>query len=56
MLVKNSLPPSPVREYRKEIEYLYARLSVVDELIESLQAYDRFRGQSELLTPKRKSA
>jgi hypothetical protein len=44
LFVKNELPASvPVPEYRKELEYLYARRSAIDSLIESLEEYDRFR-------------
>ena len=40
---KEPTTPSPVLAYRKKLEYLYARRSAVDNLIESLQDYDRFR-------------
>ncbi len=44
LFVKKELPASPpVPEYRKELEYLYARRSAIDSLIESLEEYDRFR-------------
>ena len=44
MFAKKELPASaPVPAYRKELEYLYARRSIVDTLIESLKDYDRFR-------------
>ena len=44
MFAKKELPAStPVPEYRKELEYLYARRSAIDALIESLEDYDRFR-------------
>ncbi len=33
----------PARRLKKELEYLYARRSAVDLLIESLERYDRFR-------------
>ncbi len=43
---------SPVPAYRMELDYLYARRSAIDTLIESLEEYDRFRAagtnQSEL--------
>ena len=29
--------------YRRELQYLYARRSAIDSLIESLEEYDRFR-------------
>ena len=44
MFVKKVLPASSTRAYRKELEYLYARRSAVDALIESLEQYDRCRG------------
>jgi hypothetical protein len=52
----NKKPPdsAPAPVYRKELEYLYARRSAIDSLIESLEDYDRFRGnrtaESELQT------
>ena len=41
----NKEPPVPASAlaYRKELEYLYARRSAIDSLIESLEDYDRFR-------------
>jgi hypothetical protein len=36
-------PPAPVPAYRKELEYLYARRSAIDSLIESLEEYERFK-------------
>jgi hypothetical protein len=53
------VPPAPTAGrtyYRKELEYLYARRSAVDALIESLQDYDRFRAASAATPPKRKLA
>jgi hypothetical protein len=45
---------SPVPAYVLELDYLYARRSAIDTLIESLEEYDRFRSggskQSELQT------
>jgi len=40
-------PPVPSTDinYRKQLEYLYARRTTIDALIESLQEYDRFRAQ-----------
>jgi hypothetical protein len=44
MSANKELPASaPVPEYRKELEYLYARRCAIDALIESLEDYDRFR-------------
>ena len=55
MFAKKELPAStPVPAYRKELEYLYARRSAIDSLIESLEDYSRFRAihtdESELQT------
>ena len=33
----------PARGVRKELQYLYARRSTIDTLIQSLEEYDRFR-------------
>jgi hypothetical protein len=46
---------SPARLNRKELEYLYARRSAIDSLIQSLVEYDRFRTRRLELT-KRKTA
>ena len=44
MFAKNETPMSAsVLAYRQELEYLYARRSALDRLIESLEEYDRFR-------------
>ena len=40
--------------YQQELEHLYARRSQIDDLIESLQEYERLR--SENLQNRRKSA
>ena len=55
MFANKKLPASaPEPVYRKELEYLYARRSAIDNLIESLEDYDRFRAieiaESELQT------
>jgi hypothetical protein len=42
---KPPVPDSNDAYYRKQLEYLYARRMTIDELIESLQEYDRFRAQ-----------
>jgi len=36
---------SPHRVYRKQLDYLYARKSAIDSLIQSLEDYDRFRAK-----------
>ena len=46
MLVKKTSPsftPKP----RKELQFLYARRSAIDTLIQSLERYDRFRARSQ---------
>jgi|HubBroStandDraft_4_1064222.scaffolds.fasta_scaffold548902_1 hypothetical protein len=45
MFAKKPTSPSPPpdRGYRKELEYLHARKSAVESLIQSLEDYDRFR-------------
>jgi hypothetical protein len=40
---KESPVPPSLPEYRKELEYLYARRSAIDTLIDSLEDYARFR-------------
>ena len=55
MIAKKGSPTSPDRLNRKELEYLYARRTAIDSLIQSLQDYDRFRARR-LEEPHRKSA
>jgi hypothetical protein len=43
MFPKKPASPSSDRGYRKELEYLNARKSALDSLIQSLEDYDRFR-------------
>jgi hypothetical protein len=44
MFAKNEIPVSAsVLACREELEYLYARRTAIDQLIESLKEYDRFR-------------
>ena len=43
MFGKKEPQSASIPAYRKELEYLYARRSVVDALIASLKDYDRFR-------------
>jgi hypothetical protein len=44
MFAKKEIPDSTsVPANRKKLEYLYARRTTVDTLIESLEKYDRFR-------------
>ena len=45
---------APVRGFRKELDYLYARRSAIDALIESLEQYDRYRDK--VARPKLKTA
>jgi hypothetical protein len=37
--------PDDVNNYRKQLEYLYARRTTIDALIKSLQTYDRYRAK-----------
>lgn len=43
---KPPVPFAPIRGFEKELEYLYARRSLIDTLIRSLEEYDRFREKS----------
>jgi hypothetical protein len=43
MLAKKAPSASQNRGYRKTLDYLHARKSAIDALIESLEGYDRFR-------------
>ena len=43
MFPKKPACPPPDRGYRKELEYLNARKSALDGLIQSLEDYDRFQ-------------
>jgi hypothetical protein len=43
---KSDSTRKPSRDYRRELKYLYARKSAVDAVIESLEAYDRYRAAS----------
>jgi hypothetical protein len=54
MLAKKT-PTSPARSARKELEYLYARRTAINTLIQSLEQYDRFRAL-QFAESKRKSA
>jgi hypothetical protein len=38
---KNAVPIDTVRDYQRELEYLYARKSAIDLLIASLEEYQR---------------
>jgi len=50
---KDTSPTSSDRTFRKELEYLYARRTTLDALIESLERYDLFRPRTDL-PPRRK--
>ena len=48
---------NPIRNYQRELEYLYARRSVINSVIESLEAYDRYRATTPTRTDgQRRSA
>jgi hypothetical protein len=51
-LLNSAAGPS---QYRKQLEYLYARISNIDAIIESLEEYDRFQAE-DALSEKRKTA
>jgi len=46
----------PMRNLERQLEDLYARRSAIDELIQSLQDYERFRAKSGVEITKRKLA
>ena len=57
MFAKKALTAtSSSRNYRKELDYLYARRTAVDALIQSLEEYDRYRARTATQPVKRKSA
>jgi hypothetical protein len=56
MFAKKALTSATPTAYRKELEYLYARRTAVDTLIESLELYDRFRAKPAGQGSKRKTA
>jgi hypothetical protein len=45
MFAKKTTSPPADRGYQKELEYLRARKLAIDGLIQSLEDYDRFRGE-----------
>jgi hypothetical protein len=45
MFAKKAPSSAPDRAYRKELDYLYARKSAVDTLIQSLEDYCHFRSK-----------
>jgi hypothetical protein len=58
MIVKKPSPSStltPRPQNQKELQFLYARRTAIDTLIQSLERYDRFRARS-LEMGKQKSA
>ena len=46
MIVKKASPALTPRP-QKELQFLYARRTAIDTLIQSLERYDRFRARSE---------
>lgn len=46
----------PIRNYQRELQYLYARRSAIDSVIESLEAYDRYRAATPTRMGQRKTA
>jgi len=47
---------STARGRKAQLEALYARLSAIDQLIESLEAYDRYRATTATMGQERPSA
>jgi hypothetical protein len=47
---------NPVRDYQRELEYLYARRSNIDAVIASLEEYDRHRETTPVADRQRRSA
>jgi hypothetical protein len=58
MLFQKKVPITliPSRSLKKELEYLYARRSAIDSLIESLEGYTRYRTERVLRPDKRRTA
>ena len=57
MFAKNETSVSAnANTYRQELEYLYARRSAIDCLIESLEQYDRFRESARAEESRRQTA
>jgi hypothetical protein len=52
---KSTIPAVPIRGVKRELDYLYARRSTIDALIDTLQTYDRCRDRV-CCERKRKSA
>ena len=48
MLGKNASPMTSIDDpnYRKKLEYLYARRSALDTLIRTLEQYDRYQAKN----------
>ena len=52
MIVKKASPGLAIRPHfatapHKELEFLYARRTAIDEVIRSLEQYDRYRAKAE---------
>ncbi len=47
------LPMTPIREFRKELQYLYERRSAVEALIRSLEEYARYQPRHEKHRPRK---
>jgi hypothetical protein len=45
MAAKDTVPPIPPRALRRELENLYARRGVIDDMIELLEQYKRYRAK-----------
>jgi hypothetical protein len=53
---KSTVTLNPVRNYQRELEYLYARRSAIDAVINSLESYDRYRAAAPARVGQRKTA
>ncbi|HYW47927.1 MAG TPA: hypothetical protein VE959_33985 [Bryobacteraceae bacterium] len=58
MLFEKKAPVTlePTRSFKKELDYLYARRSAIDGLIQSLEDYTRFRADKMTRQDKRRTA
>ncbi len=45
MAAKDTVPPIPPRALRRELENLYARRGVIDDVIALLEQYKRYRAE-----------
>lgn len=53
---KSTVTLNPLRNYKRELDQLYARRSAIDSLIASLEEYDRYKPGSVVRAGQRKLA